>query len=84
MKTLREGGPTKRTQLSVATRLSYDSLVKYLDWMNDKDFVTLDQEGIVHLTEQGNQVYERLVKWIMEFVGRVRFPRLGEPRDGID
>jgi len=72
---LREQGPTKRTQLAVMTRLSYDTLVKYLDWMNQKGFVRFDEEENVVLTQQGEEVYDRLVKWILEYVGKLRFPR---------
>ncbi|HXW94903.1 MAG TPA: winged helix-turn-helix domain-containing protein [Nitrososphaerales archaeon] len=72
---LREKGPTKRTQLAVMTRLSYDTLVKYLDWMNQKGFVRFDEEENVVLTQQGEEVYDRLVKWILEYVGKLRFPR---------
>jgi predicted transcriptional regulator len=72
---LNEKGPVKRTQLSVLTRLSYDTLVKYLDWMNQKGFVRIDKEENVILTEDGHKVYERLVTWILEYVGRLQFPR---------
>ena len=72
---LREQGPTKRTQLAVMTRLSYDTLVKYLDWMNQKGFVRFDDEENVVLTQEGEEVYDRLVKWILEYVGKLRFPR---------
>ena len=72
---LREQGPMKRTQLAVATRLSYDTLVKYLDWMNHSGFVQMGDEDNVVLTQEGQQVYDRLVKWILEYVGKLRFPR---------
>jgi len=57
------------------TRLSYDTLVKYLDWMNQKGFVRFDDEENVVLTQEGEEVYDRLVKWILEYVGKLRFPR---------
>ena len=72
---LSEKGPVKRTQLSVMTRLSYDTLVRYLDWMNHKGFVRIDTEDNVILTEEGHKVYERLVTWILEYVGKLQFPR---------
>jgi len=65
----------KRTQLSTATRLSYDALVRYLEWMRQSGFVQLDDDDVVHLTQEGLQVYDRLVKWILEYVGKLRFPR---------
>ena len=61
--------------MAVMTRLSYDTLVKYLDWMNQKGFVRFDEEENVVLTQQGEEVYDRLVKWILEYVGKLRFPR---------
>jgi predicted transcriptional regulator len=72
---LSEKGPVKRTQLAVMTRLSYDTLVKYLDWMNNKGFIRIDNEENVVLTEEGHKVYDRLVTWILEYVGKLRFPR---------
>ncbi len=73
--TLKEQGPMKRTQLATLTDLSYDSLVKYLDWMNDRKFVKMDPDGNVVLTNDGYLAYDRLVRWILEYVGRLRFPR---------
>ena len=72
---LREQGPTKRTQLAVLTRLSYDSLVRYLEWMIHKGLFTIDANEEIHLTEEGQKVYDRLVSWILEYVGTLRFPR---------
>jgi predicted transcriptional regulator len=72
---LREQGPMKRTQLSVTTRLSYDTLVKYLAWMNHRGFISIDAEENVVLTKEGEEVYDRLVKWILKHVGKLRFPR---------
>jgi predicted transcriptional regulator len=73
---LRERGQVKRTQLATMTGLSYDSLVKYLEWMSEKGFVRFDEEGNVLLTPEGFQAYDRLVKWILEYVGKLKFPRL--------
>jgi predicted transcriptional regulator len=77
VKVLREQGPVKRTGLATATRLSYDALVRYVDWMVVKGLLTVDADGVVHLTEAGDAVYDRLVEWIMRYVGKVRFPRQG-------
>ena len=74
--TLREKGAVKRTELAVTTGLSYDTLVKYLQWMNDRGFVRFDEEENIVLTPEGYLVYDRLVRWILEYVGRLRFPRL--------
>ncbi|MEM0146572.1 MAG: hypothetical protein QXH66_06285 [Conexivisphaerales archaeon] len=65
----------KRTQVATLTDLSYDSLVKYLEWMNDRGFVRMYPDGNVVLTKDGYLAYDRLVRWILEYVGRLRFPR---------
>ena len=75
VKVLRDNGQTKRTQLATMTGLSYDALVRYLEWMNHKGFIRLDAEDNVHLTEEGHRAYDRLVNWILEYVGTLRFPR---------
>ena len=75
VKALRDHGQTKRTQLATMTGLSYDTLVRYLDWMSQRGFVKLDADENVHLTEEGHQVYDRLVDWILKYVGSLRFPR---------
>ena len=41
-----------RTALATATGLSYDRLIRYLDWMTEKGFVRLDGEGRVQLTQR--------------------------------
>jgi predicted transcriptional regulator len=73
---LREKGQLKRTELATVSGLSYDTLVKYLHWMEEKGFVKLDAEDNILLTAEGYHVYDRLVKWIPEYVGKLRFPRL--------
>lgn len=73
--TLREQGNLKRTRLATLTGLSYESLTRYLEWMNDKGFLKNSVEGEVTLTEEGHKVYESLVKWILKNIGQLRFPR---------
>ncbi len=72
---MREEGPAKRTALATKVGLSYDSLARYLDWMSEKGFLEIDGDGTVHLTKEGQEVYESPVKWIMEYVCKVRLPR---------
>jgi predicted transcriptional regulator len=69
-----------KTTLATSTGLSYDRLVKYLSWMLDRDFIRIDEDGLVSLTEVGSKVYDDLVGWIMKYVGKLRFSRLGRPR----
>ena len=74
IKVLKEKNRLNRTNLATYTGLSYDRLMKYLMWMSDKGFVQLDSNGDVSLTKRGAETYENLVKWILEYVGKVRFP----------
>ena len=53
----------------------YDRLVKYLAWMSDKGLVQFDSNDDVRLTKLGVDTYDELVKWILQYVGKVRFPK---------
>jgi predicted transcriptional regulator len=78
IKVLKERKSLNRTTLATHTGLSYDRLVKYLDWMSSKGFVEFDSNGEVFLTKQGTETYERLVNCILKYVGKVRFPKFSE------
>ncbi len=78
IKVLKERKSLNRTTLATSTSLSYDRLVKYLDWMSEKGFVELDSNGEVLLTKLGAETYDRLVNWILKYVGKVRFPKFSE------
>ena len=78
IKVLKEKKGLKRTALATATGLSYDRLVKYLDWMLEKEFVEFDSNDVVLLTKLGIETYDRLVNWILYFVGKVKFPKFRE------
>jgi predicted transcriptional regulator len=78
IKVLKEQKHLNRTTLATNTRLSYDRLVKYLDWMSNKGFVKLNSNGEVLLTKLGSETYDRLVNWILQYVGKVRFPKFSE------
>jgi len=75
IKTLKEQGRTSKTALATATGLSYDRLVKYLVWMSDKGLVQFDSNEEANLTKLGVETYDELVKWILQYVGKVRFPK---------
>ncbi len=64
-----------RTALASATGLSYDRLIRYLDWMTEKGFVRLDEDGQVRLTSVGSEAYDGIVRWIVDHVGSLKlFP----------
>ena len=75
IKSLNDKGPTNRTALATASGVSYDRLVLYLEWMTQKNFVNLSDDGIVHLTPHGAQAYHELVTWIIDHVGALRLSR---------
>jgi len=76
IKILKERKKLNRTTLATSTGLSYDRLVKYLAWMSEKRLVQFDSDDNVFLTELGADTYDELVKWILQYVGKVRFPKL--------
>ena len=75
IKVLRERKKLNRTALATATGMAYDRLIRYLDWMETKEFIQIDPEDNIALTEKGAKTYDDLVKWILEYVGKVRFPK---------
>jgi predicted transcriptional regulator len=77
IKALKERGSMNKTTLATSSGLAYDKLIKYLSWMSEKAFITVGEKGHVQLTKEGSEAYDDLVKWIMKYIGRVKFPRLG-------
>ena len=76
IKALKKKDRVNKTALSTSTELSYDKLIKYLDWMSKKGFIVVDEKGLVVLTDAGSEAYDELVQWIMIHVGQLKFPRL--------
>jgi predicted transcriptional regulator len=76
IQSLKKKNKVNKTALALSTELSYDKLVKYLDWMSKKGFVILDENGSVVLTNAGSKAYDELVQWIIKHVGQLKFPRL--------
>ncbi|MCU0860864.1 MAG: winged helix-turn-helix domain-containing protein [Methanomassiliicoccales archaeon] len=61
----REGRPMLKTRLQLATRLNYDVLVKYLEWMRGRGLISYESDGgheTVVLSERGEKVYVDLAK----------------------
>ncbi len=76
IKVLKEKNRMNRTALATSTGLAYDKLVNYLGWMSERKFVEINGDGNVKLTKEGTDAYDELVRWIMKYVGQLRFPRL--------
>ncbi|MGD6809235.1 MAG: winged helix-turn-helix domain-containing protein [Candidatus Bathyarchaeia archaeon] len=72
---LRDRGGMKRTELACVTGVAYDRLQKYVEWMNQENLLKVDAEGNVSLTKHGLETYDNLVKWILRYVGKLKFPR---------
>jgi predicted transcriptional regulator len=77
IKALKEKGNMNKTTLAMTTSLAYDKLIKYLAWMSEKGFIVIDESSQVHLTKEGSEAYDDLVRWIMKYIGQLKFPRLG-------
>lgn len=76
IKALKEKNRMNKTALATSTGLAYDKLVKYLEWMSERKFIEIDENGYVGLTREGSEAYDELVGWIMKYVGHLKFPRL--------
>ncbi len=76
IKALKEKNKMNKTALATSTGLAYDKLVKYLAWMSERGFVTVNEDALVCLTKEGSEAYDELVQWIMKYVGKLKFPRL--------
>jgi len=72
---LKDKGSAKRTELATFTGVAYDRLSKYVDWMSEQGLLKIDAEGNVTLTQLGIETYNNLVKWILQYVGKLKFPR---------
>ena len=76
IKTLKEKNKINKTALATSTGLSYDRLIKYLNWMSNKGFIEFDSSGDAVLTKLGAETYDQLVKWILQNIGRLRFQKI--------
>jgi len=76
IKALKEKNKMNKTALATTTGLAYDKLIKYLAWLSERDFITVDENGSVTLTKEGAEAYDSFVQWIMKYVGQLKFPRL--------
>jgi len=72
---LKEKGSLNRTTLATSTGLAYNRLIGYLEWMDERQFIKINEDGYVTLTQAGMETYEKLVRWILRYVGKVKFPR---------
>lgn len=63
----RDQRPHRKTDLQLAVRLNYNVYKKYLDWMEQKGLIVVDET--VAITPKGLETYKTLVAWIKATVG---------------
>jgi len=70
-------GPVPRTKLQAMVRLNYDLHRAYLSLLARKGFVAIhpdkDETEHVSLTSEGRAAHARLVGWIRDAFGEIRF-----------
>ncbi len=74
IKTLIEEGPLNKTKLATYSGLSYDKFMVYLDWLSLREFV-VEENGLIVVLEEGVRTYQRLVEWILKYVGKLKFSK---------
>ena len=62
--------PYRRTDLQLAVRLNYTVYKRYLEWMERKGLVLVDET--ITVTPKGLETYRTLVAWIKDAVGEDR------------
>jgi predicted transcriptional regulator len=63
----REPRPYRRTDLQLAVRLNYTIYKRYLEWMERKGLIRVDET--IEITPKGRETYQTLVAWIKDAVG---------------
>lgn len=74
IKAIIDEGPLKKTRLSTVAELSYDKFISYLEWMVSSGLLE-ENGGEIHVLEKGVETYNRLVEWILKYVGKLKFSR---------
>ena len=46
----------------------------YLDWLSLREFV-VEENGLIVVLEEGVRTYQRLVEWILKYVGKLKFSK---------
>lgn len=65
-----------KSRLQPAVRLNYDLFQRYLAFLQERGFVTIEErqtEKHVRLTDAGRQAHARLVGWIQDVFGPEAF-----------
>ncbi len=72
------GSPMKKTNIQMSLRLTYPRFKEYLQWMLEHQLVSEiqdrdDQSERITLTPNGIDSYHRLVDWINDTIGGIKF-----------
>lgn len=57
----------KKTQLHMASRLRWDSFLRYLDWLQKNNHISSDSEGRseeFHPTKSGSEMFSKIMKFL--------------------
>ncbi len=74
----KNGSPMKKTNIQMSLRLTYPRFKEYLQWMLEHQLAVEIQEEEekserIMLTPKGIDSYYRLVDWISDTIGGVKF-----------
>jgi predicted transcriptional regulator len=74
----RNGSPMKKTNIQMSLRLTYPRFKEYLVWMLEHQLVSEiqdeeDKSEKIALTPKGIDSYRRLVDWLSDTIGGVKF-----------
>jgi predicted transcriptional regulator len=74
----KNGSPMKKTNIQMSLRLTYPRFKEYLQWMLEHQLAVEIQEEEetserIMLTPKGIDSYHRLVDWISDTIGGVKF-----------
>lgn len=60
-----------RTRLQLASNVSYDNLIRYLEWMQVRELIHINEKDghqTVALTQRGKDAYDTVVLWVNDMV----------------
>lgn len=60
-----------RTRLQLASNVSYDNLIRYLEWMQARELIHINEKDghqTVALTRRGKDAYDTVVLWVNDMV----------------
>ncbi len=60
----------KKTHMQMSVRLNYQTFLKYLEWLENRELVKIiasdEKNETIILSEKGREAHKKLVEWIKE------------------